>query len=182
MSLVCSQVKVLLIEFQGDDMPRLFHHMGPRYSGNFQAPSLIRYLTYEASTSLNIYLSSIIGPHSRSPVTPGGRGLPSELSPLMRAIKNGVGFTEDAILFSLRPAGVDNKPKDSELFNPSRVVYNAAGMSYGIHKAEMKRDVFVAKPQCLDVALWQIGGPAVTLRLVEMAEVGIISKLCCLLK
>jgi hypothetical protein len=38
-------------------------------------------------------------------------------------------------------------------------------------KAEVIGDLVVAKPQCLDVALWKIGGAAVVLRLTELAEV-----------
>jgi len=38
-------------------------------------------------------------------------------------------------------------------------------------KAEVIGDLIVAKPQCLDVALWKIGGAAVVLRLTELAEV-----------
>ncbi|KAJ3506661.1 hypothetical protein NLJ89_g6748 [Agrocybe chaxingu] len=50
-----------------DDIPRLVHHLGPRYTGSFQDPALVRFLTYEAATSLNMYLtsvSSIVGLHS----------------------------------------------------------------------------------------------------------------------
>ncbi|KAG9311479.1 hypothetical protein JVU11DRAFT_8594 [Chiua virens] len=36
-----------------DELPRFVHHLGPRYEGDFQDRALIRFLTYEASTSLN---------------------------------------------------------------------------------------------------------------------------------
>ncbi|KZV83556.1 beach-domain-containing protein [Exidia glandulosa HHB12029] len=149
----------------GDDMARLFHHLGPRYSANFQAPSLIRFLTYEASASLNIYLSALregVGaPSPKTPVTPRGKG--PEMSPLMKAIKDGVGFTEDAVVFALMPAGASDDPESR------RFVANAGGKNNG-QKAELRGDVVCSKPQCLDVGLWQVGGPAVTLRLVELAE------------
>ena len=38
-------------------------------------------------------------------------------------------------------------------------------------KAEVIGNLVVSKPQCLDVALWKIGGAAVVLRLTELAEV-----------
>ncbi|KAJ7672461.1 hypothetical protein DFH06DRAFT_1363367 [Mycena polygramma] len=50
----------------GDDLPRFIHHLGPRYSGNFQDPLLVKFLTYEASTSLNMYLSTIVSSSSYS--------------------------------------------------------------------------------------------------------------------
>ncbi|KAJ7672456.1 hypothetical protein DFH06DRAFT_1363364 [Mycena polygramma] len=50
----------------GDDLPRFIHHLGPRYSGNFQDPLLVKFLTYEASTSLNMYLSTVVSSSSYS--------------------------------------------------------------------------------------------------------------------
>ncbi|KAF8885379.1 hypothetical protein CPB84DRAFT_1837906 [Gymnopilus junonius] len=47
-----------------DDLPRLIHHLGPRYTGSFQDLELVKFLTYEASTSLNMYLGSLSGHNS----------------------------------------------------------------------------------------------------------------------
>ncbi|KAJ4474264.1 hypothetical protein J3R30DRAFT_3295344 [Lentinula aciculospora] len=42
-----------------DDIPRFIHHLGPRYFGSFQDTNLAKFLTYEASTSLNMFISNI---------------------------------------------------------------------------------------------------------------------------
>ncbi|RXW14117.1 hypothetical protein EST38_g11734, partial [Candolleomyces aberdarensis] len=54
----------------GEDVPRFIHHLGPRYSGNFQDPGLVRFLTYEASTSLNMFLTSVSSKHYANPLSP----------------------------------------------------------------------------------------------------------------
>ncbi|KAH7092832.1 beach-domain-containing protein [Auriculariales sp. MPI-PUGE-AT-0066] len=151
----CIASAYLLAMPLGDDMPRLFHHLGPRYTANFQAPSLIRFLTYEASASLNIHLASLR-------LEQNGSTPPSALT---KAVANGVGFKEDMIVFAISPAGW----RDTE--GPNKTVENGVvKATYGVPRAEVRGDVVSAKPQCLDVSLWQVGGPAVTLRLVELAE------------
>lgn len=44
--------------------------LGPRYSGNFQDPGLVRFLTYEASTSLNMFLTSVSAKNYANPLSP----------------------------------------------------------------------------------------------------------------
>jgi hypothetical protein len=39
---------------------------------------------------------------------------------------------------------------------------------------EIEGDVFTVKAECLDVALWKIGGAAVVLRLVQLATVSCV--------
>ncbi|KAJ3833898.1 hypothetical protein F5878DRAFT_545746 [Lentinula raphanica] len=39
-----------------DDLPRFIHHLGPRYFGSFQDTEIARFLTYEAATSLNMFV------------------------------------------------------------------------------------------------------------------------------
>ncbi|EAU86631.2 hypothetical protein CC1G_07289 [Coprinopsis cinerea okayama7 len=53
-----------------DDLPRFIHHLGPRYSGNFQDPGLVKFLTYEASTSLNMFLTSVASKNYANPLSP----------------------------------------------------------------------------------------------------------------
>jgi len=159
----CLASAYLLAQPLGDDMPRLFHHLGPRYTANFQAPSLIRFLTYEASASLNIHLASLRHDQNSS----------SQPSALTKAVTHGVGFKEDAIIFALNPAGWRDDA------GPNKTVENGVAKPAGPHSAEVRGDVVCANPQCLDVSLWQVGGPAVTLRLVELAEVRrILATLC----
>ncbi|KAJ2916640.1 hypothetical protein MD484_g3777, partial [Candolleomyces efflorescens] len=65
----------------GEDVPRFIHHLGPRYSGNFQDPGLVRFLTYEASTSLNMFLTSVSSKHYANPLSPSATSPISTSSP-----------------------------------------------------------------------------------------------------
>ncbi|KAJ7454045.1 beach-domain-containing protein [Mycena galericulata] len=134
----------------GDDLPRFIHHLGPRYSGNFQDPLLVKFLTYEASTSLNMYLSTVV---SKSPTS-------AAQMPLMKVVRDGLGIAEASIIFSLSPLSCS--PNDTE----------AAVVPANGSKREFKigGDVFVVKAACLDMSLWKIGGAAVPLRLLQVAN------------
>ncbi|TFK65264.1 beach-domain-containing protein [Pluteus cervinus] len=133
----------------GDDLPRLIHHLGPRYYGNFQDPKLVSYLTYEASTSLNMFLSTV------------ATKLPNavEITSLMKAVRDGLGIAENSVVFAFSPF---NAPQSGDV---------ATLPSIG-HSKEFKveADVYVVKAACLDTALWKIGGAAVALRLVQLAN------------
>ena len=63
------------------------HHLGPRYAGTFQDPNLIKFLTYDASVLLNMFLMNTT------------KNL--DVSPLMKAVKNGLGVPESLFVFSL---------------------------------------------------------------------------------
>ncbi|TFK36229.1 hypothetical protein BDQ12DRAFT_737089 [Crucibulum laeve] len=133
----------------GDDIPRLIHHLGPRYSGSFQDPAFVKFLTYEASTSLNMFLSTV---DTKNRVQ-------AELSQTMKAIRHGFGIPESQIVFAFCTAHI---PLSGEV---STVPIN------GLHdQLEIQGDVFIAKAASLDVALWKIGGAAVALRLVQLAN------------
>ncbi|KAG5645386.1 hypothetical protein DXG03_006339 [Asterophora parasitica] len=137
-----SQEKLLSHSSAGDDLPRLIHHLGPRYTGNFQDPALVKFLTYEASTSLNMFLSTVAAKQ------------PSSLtqSAVMKAVKDGLGIPESAIGFAISPVNA------RQLVNGSTHYFKNEG------------DVVVVKAACLDTALWKIGGAAVALRLVQVAN------------
>ncbi|KAJ6588193.1 beach-domain-containing protein [Mycena capillaripes] len=134
----------------GDDLPRFIHHLGPRYSGNFQDPLLVKFLTYEASTSLNMYLSTVVAKST----TPVGQ------TPLMKVVKDGLGVAENAIVFSVSPQNCSPNETESAivLANGSSRVFATQG------------DVFIVKAACLDLSLWKIGGAAVPLRLLQVAN------------
>lgn len=147
----------------GNELPRLFHHLGPRYFSNFQSSPLVRFFTYEAATSLSIYLQSLIDA-KRTPSP--------ELSLLLKGAKDreGPGISEDLIVFALTPFGYQDG--DGSLDSPDATVLNAAlRRDRTREKARIKGDVVVVKPQCLDVSLWEIGGAAVPLRLIELSQV-----------
>lgn len=142
----------------GNELPRLFHHLGPRYLSNFQSSPLVRFFTYEAATSLSIYLQSLIDA-KRTPS--------AELSVLLKGAKDGPGIPEDSIVFALTPAGYQPVNPDTL----EAVVLNSALRKDRIREAALvKGDVAVVKPQCLDVSVWKMGGAAIPLRLVELSQ------------
>ncbi|KAJ7151346.1 beach-domain-containing protein [Mycena crocata] len=134
----------------GDDLPRFIHHLGPRYSGNFQDPVLVKFLTYEASTSLNMYLSTVVAKSQA----------PGALTPLMKVVKDGLGIAEASIIFSVSP--LNCPPDDAE-----SVVVPANGSN---REFATQGDVFIVKAACLDMSLWKIGGAAVPLQLLQVAN------------
>ncbi|KAF8208087.1 hypothetical protein K438DRAFT_1667321 [Mycena galopus ATCC 62051] len=145
----------------GDDLPRFIHHLGPRYSGNFQDPLLVKFLTYEASTSLNMYLSTVVAKGSTPPAQ----------TPLMKVVKDGLGIAENAIVFSVSPL---NCPEADSGVGGAGTGVGAEG---GIVPAngskrffKIQGDVFIVKAACLDLSLWKIGGAAVPLRLLQVAN------------
>ncbi|KAF7293071.1 hypothetical protein MIND_01206500 [Mycena indigotica] len=139
----------------GDDVPRFIHHLGPRYSGTFQDPVLVKFLTYEASTSLNMYLSTILAKASTNPTSPTSQSIP-----LMKVVKDGLGIPETGIVFSMSPL---NCPAN----DPERSVVPANGSK---REFQVQGDVFIVKAACLDQSLWKIGGAAVPLRLLQVAN------------
>ncbi|KAJ7052675.1 beach-domain-containing protein [Mycena amicta] len=139
----------------GDDVPRFIHHLGPRYSGTFQDPILVKFLTYEASTSLNMYLSTILAKSSTNPASPTTQSIP-----LMKVVKDGLGIPESGIIFSMSP--LNCPPND-----PERSVVPANGSK---REFKVEGDVFIVKAACLDQSLWKIGGSAVPLRLLQVAN------------
>jgi hypothetical protein len=130
----------------GDDLPRLVHHLGPRYSGTFQDPTLIKFLTYDASTSLNMFLTNATKN--------------SDVSPLMKAVKNGLGVPESLFVFSLSASDCGASGQNS-----------AVPVKGLLKEVESRGNVFTVKATTLDMALWKIGGAAVALRLVQLAQV-----------
>ncbi|KAF7319608.1 hypothetical protein HMN09_00301200 [Mycena chlorophos] len=139
----------------GDDVPRFIHHLGPRYSGTFQDPVLVKFLTYEASTSLNMYLSTILAKNAANPASPSNQSIP-----LMKVVKDGLGIPETGIVFSMSPLSCP--PNE-----PERSVVPANGSK---REFKVEGDVFIVKAACLDQSLWKIGGAAVPLRLLEVAN------------
>ncbi|KAG8759860.1 hypothetical protein FRC14_004821 [Serendipita sp. 396] len=143
----------------GNEVPRLFHHLGPRYYSNFQSSPLVRFFTYEAATSLSIYLQSLMDA-KRTPS--------AELSTLLKGASDGPGIQEETILFTLTPSGYQ---QCGGAGNTDAVVLNSAlRKDRARDSARIFGDVAVVKPQCLDVSVWKIGGAAIPLRLVEMSQ------------
>ncbi|OJT13456.1 Beige protein -like protein [Trametes pubescens] len=128
-----------------DELPRFIHDLGPRYVARFQAADLIRFLTYEAATALSIHL------YGRAEQQ---RGSASDVKNLIYSFKNGVGISESSIVFAVAPA--TTRFEDTNTGD--------------VNDAAMDGDVFIARCNGLDLAMWEIGGAAVSLRLVQLAN------------
>jgi hypothetical protein len=92
---------------------------------------------------------------------------PAESPPLLKAVKNGIGLDEVCVLFSLSPLNPLQKHDEGNLTISS----NAFSRQNPGIRFEVQGDVFVVKASCLDLALWKIGGAAVALRIVQIANV-----------
>ncbi|KAG1855169.1 hypothetical protein DFJ58DRAFT_716258 [Suillus subalutaceus] len=130
----CVASAYLLSVALDDDFPRFIHHLGPRYSDSFQDQSLIRFLTYEASTSLSMH------------ITTQGASLP-ENSQLKKVIRGDSIISDSSIIFRVVPQPHDKK---------DQIV--------------TRGDVFTICCQTMDLAVWKIGGAALLLRLVALAQ------------
>jgi hypothetical protein len=88
-------------------------------------------------------------------------------SGLLKILKSGVGFTEDSILFLLKPSVLtedDGKFSDApwdELAQASASQWKRQG------------DIMKFESHGFDYALWKLGGAAVYLRLVQLASVSL---------
>ncbi|KAJ9113849.1 hypothetical protein QFC19_000042 [Naganishia cerealis] len=180
---------MLLGEYVGDDLALLLYYLGPRYQSNMRE-ALGRFLTCkwipsrselysncvvnsssntdEGATALNIYLHNMVHTTKKE----GKAALPAN-SYLIKAIKQGHIFPEEAILFSYSANNVDIRQDPS---GPLLEVPNAALPSSirlnerkGYH-ATVQGDVKAYNPMCLDEAMFVVGGPAVALKLVELAS------------
>lgn len=138
---------------QDNELPRFIHHLGLKYAANFQSDDLIKQLTYEASTSLNIHLFNL-GPQT---VTSG----------LLKVLKTGVGFNEDSVVFLLKPSVLtegDEYFSDSLLDEPVQAPASPW---------KRQGDIVKAESHGFDYAVWKLGGAAVYLRLVQLASVSL---------
>lgn len=77
-----------------DSLPRFIHHLGPRYTAHFQTAELAKFLTYEASTALHIYMD---GAAQQSVAR-------ADVTQLQAAIKNGIGINQASVVFALTPS------------------------------------------------------------------------------
>lgn len=116
---------------------------------------MVKFLTYEASTSLNMFLAV-------KNTVPPQKSKSGEQTSILKALKGGMGIPEAAVIFAFSAAGTPGWGQDKEV---------GIKCGSGTLSGEMEGDVFTVKAECLDVALWKIGGAAVVLRLVQLASV-----------
>ena len=118
----------------------------------------MRFLTYEASTSLNMFLSTLTA-KSRSAE-----------SPLLHVASEGLGIKESSIVFSVSPISRFDESHEPIPFVPNGPSVNPDGIN-ARNRFRIIGNVFLVKLSCLDAALWKIGGVSVALRIVQTAQV-----------
>lgn len=105
-------------------------------------------------------------------------GSAAEAAALLRAINEGIGITDDTIVFSITPGVFPN----TDLMN--RNSGSGEGAGEGAEEEEKdgvwvdegnpfvkEGDVVPVRPRCVDQAMWEVGGAGVALRLVQLAQV-----------
>jgi hypothetical protein len=110
-------------------------------------------LTYEASTSLNIHLFNL-GPQNTT-------------SGLLKVLKSGVGFSEDSVIFLLKPSVLtedDRKFSDTPQDEPVQA---------SASRWNRQGDIMKVESHGFDYAVWKLGGAAIYLRLVQLASVSL---------
>ncbi|VDB88447.1 unnamed protein product [Peniophora sp. CBMAI 1063] len=139
----CLASATMLAKPLPDHYPRLIQYLGPRYNATFQSDDIAKFLTYEAATGLSLFLTAM--------TSKGTAG--KDAGTLVKAVNEGYGIDELSIVFSATPSIADMPSRLGQL----NVRFSKEG------------DVVHAQARCLDLAMWQIGGPAVALRLIQSA-------------
>ena len=120
---------------------------------------LIKFLMYDASTSLNMFLATVAPKQLNS----------ATQSTILKAVKYGLGVPENMISFAVSPLNARQSGSSRA------VLVNGFAREF-----KSERDVFVVKAACLGMALWRIGGVAVALRLAQVANVRFMIACSCL--
>jgi hypothetical protein len=100
-------------------------------------------------------------------------------SSLMKAVKRGLGIDESSIIFAISPSSLRDQNREGALkplslpSTPSNAFFMSLAQKPIRSAIEQKGDIVVAYASCLDSALWKVGGAAVVLRLIQVANVGI---------
>jgi hypothetical protein len=74
----------------------------------------------------------------------------------VKAINEGIGIEETSVVFS---------------FSPAAYMHRADGALTILNRFTKDGNVHATKAHCVDTAMWEIGGVAVALRLIQLAQV-----------
>ncbi|KAJ3818015.1 beach-domain-containing protein [Lentinula raphanica] len=149
-----------------DDLPRFIHHLGPRYFGSFQDTEIARFLTYEAATSLNMFVFNAGAiPNSNFSGTSSMLHPPPGPSSLIRAIKEGIGMgvPESGIVWAVSPWNCEDENEEVE-------EVDIEDMQGQVLDFVMHGDVYFVKAKTMDSALFRVGGVGIALKLVGAAK------------
>lgn len=164
-----------------EDIVLLMFHLGPRYHGNFHDP-LGKFLTYEAATSINVYLSS-----QAQDATDKSLFTSRSNSVIVKAIRQGNTIPEENILLSLSPkdAFVSSEGPTPHHGGQKRIQDTAdscinAAAPHPTRAKQLRHGVatLVGPPGSVESFAWHgmddsvscVGGGAVILRLIDMAK------------
>ncbi|WWC96475.1 hypothetical protein V866_003343 [Kwoniella sp. B9012] len=152
---------LLLEEAVPEDLVRLMHHLGPRYTGNLQEP-LGKFLTYEGATSINIYLSNLARVGNDKKIFTH-----SSNSILVRAIRSGPAIPEDIIILSL--AARDYDPTLGACINAA-IPHPLRAKQVRHGTARLVGNISPFSATSLDESTTAVGGGLVLLKLVDLSR------------
>lgn len=96
------------------------------------------------------------------------------LSPLMRAIKDGLDIPEEAFIFSFSPSCCEEDiDAEEDVLDTAKHLKNAVANSRFLSRSriDVLGDIVATTSEGLDIGLWKLGGSRVSLRLLELASV-----------
>ncbi|WVR06613.1 hypothetical protein IAU60_003645 [Kwoniella sp. DSM 27419] len=152
---------MLLEEAVPEDLVRLLHHLGPRYTGNLQEP-VGKFLTYEGATSINIYLSNLAREGKDKKLFTH-----SSNSILVRAIRSGPAIPEETLLLSLAArdyAAGHDVCVNAAIPHPFR----AKQLRHGT--ARLVGNVQPYSGSSLDESVTAVGGGLVLLKMIDLSK------------
>lgn len=110
-------------------------------------------MTYEASASLSIFLNTMT--HTRKPST------------IPALLKAGLGISANSIAFTITPSSQDSHSSVCES-GPEIIKFQTSTDQPNVM---VDGDMMTVRSICLDLSMWRLGGAAIPLRLVQLAQV-----------
>lgn len=164
------------------DFPLVLKMLGPSYAGNLQ-DSLGRFLTYEASTAINLRLDSIARTLAKDSQQ-AEKDLANHSLITAIAGRSGELFPESRLYFSLNPACTalrhrsaktmvelepSHRPASTVLLNQAvTLTRNALSASFGY--AKLYGAAAIVCPSRLADVVWRLGGSSILLQLIESRD------------
>ena len=87
---------------------------------------------------------------------------------ISKAITEGLDVAETSVVFCVTPSGVEANAESKDEFT-------FVALERSKLRLRTEGDVMLVQAECLDSALWKIGGAPVALRLVQLANASIYS-------
>ena len=117
-------------------------------------------MTYEASASLSIFLNTMT--HTRKPST------------IPALLKAGLGISANSIVFTITPSSQNSHSSVCES-GPEIIKFQSSNDQPNVM---VDGDMMTVRSICLDLSMWRLGGAAIPLRLVQLAQVNSFESKC----